>query len=1363
MPPDQGREERLPPHNPEAERSVLGSMLRDNHVIADVVQIVRTENFYKDAHQKIFQGILTLFDRGHPADLVTLADLLKEQQQIEDVGGYSYLGGLWEAAPTAANAEYYARIVRDKAIVRNLIHASNEVLRDAYDQAMPADELLEDAERKILDIAQMGITGQTYTLKEALAEAYDRIDTRNQREALSVSGIPTGFIDLDDKTAGFQNSELIIIAARPSVGKCLAFDSEIVLADGSVTTIEEAYRRRRARLLTLHDNWRFGLTEPSAFIDDGVKPVYRVTTRLGRRVECTLAHPFRTLHGWQKLSELKPGDHIAIPRCVSLFGQEPLRECEVKLLAYLIGDGGLTGGTPDFTNGNPRLRADFAEAVARFGAVKVREENSRGTRTPSLQVAGDPQVIAAHRHEFATRLRAAMQSRARSARSVALALGVSPGSLCLWQQAECVPKQQTFHNLCRVLAVQPEDLACHGYAAMARNSQNALTCWLEQHGLWGKDAHRKCIPPVIFRLPRSQMALFLNRLFATDGWATGMTGGNPQVGFGTVSERLARQVQHLLLRFGIIASLRRRTVRSKGSRREAWQLEITDQQAIRTFLAEIGMFGKEAALTRREQALRGRNHQTNQGKRKKERGKSKPDHFFLFPSSFFLPTLSRRRPLQFATPLSDASLLELGTSEVYWDKIVSIESVGPKQVYDLTIPETHNFVANDICVHNTAFALNLVRHVVVEEDLPVFFVSLEQSRIELAERLLCCQARVDSHKLRKGHLSSEDMQKLIEAGGVLRNAKLFIDDTPGQGMLRIAANARRLKLRHDIKLVVLDYLQLIDPDNRRDSRQEQVAAISRRLKFLARELRIPVVSLAQVNRASEDRQDHRPRLADLRESGCLAGDTLVTLADTGARVPIRSLAGRSGFRVWALDEGTLKLKAAEVSRAFATGRKPLYRLETRLGRVIRATGNHQFRTLCGWQRLDMLKVGDRIALPRMIPAGCARSFSQAQARLLGHLLGDGCTLPRHTIQYTTRDLDLARTVADLCRQVFGDRIRPRIKWERRWYQVYLPSTARLSHGRRNPIAEWLDRLGAFGFRAWEKRVPDLVFQQSTKTIAPFLGHLWATDGCIKAPRGKTRYPNIYYATSSERLARDVQSLLLRLPINAVLRPSNQGGQGRLQFHVMVMGHDDNLHFAAMVGAVGDSRSSALKECAEWIGGREANTNRDVVPREIWRLYAVPAMERNGITIRQMQRALGMACMGTRLYKQNVSRERLTRLVPAVGGDERLAALAASDVYWDAVRWIEPDGKEEVYDLTVPGPANFVANEMFVHNSIEQDADTVMILHRPEMYEPGQQEGTVEVIIAKQRNGPIGEVTLTFLKQFMRFENFAVAGPFGFDG
>ena len=153
------------------------------------------------------------------------------------------------------------------------------------------------------------------------------------------------------------------------------------------------------------------------------------------------------------------------------------------------------------------------------------------------------------------------------------------------------------------------------------------------------------------------------------------------------------------------------------------------------------------------------------------------------------------------------------------------------------------------------------------------FCSLEQSRIEIAERLMCSHGRVDSQKLRKGTLNSEELDRLVVAGGELINTgQLHIDDSPAQSMLRIAASARRLQLRQGLDLVVIDYLQLIDPESRRDPRQEQVAQISRRIKALARELKIPVIALAQVNRASEDRQDHRPRLADLRESGSIEQD-----------------------------------------------------------------------------------------------------------------------------------------------------------------------------------------------------------------------------------------------------------------------------------------------------------------------------------------------------------------------------------------------------------------------------------------------------------------------------------------------------------
>src|SRR5436309_14767473 len=138
MPPERELRDRLPPQSPEAEKSVLGSMLRDNGCIGDIVNVIRPDNFYSDAHQKICQAVYDLYDKGHPVDLVMLAEELNARGQLDDIGRHPYLASLWDAAPTAANAEYYARIVRDRSIVRNLIHVSTELLRDAYDQALPA-------------------------------------------------------------------------------------------------------------------------------------------------------------------------------------------------------------------------------------------------------------------------------------------------------------------------------------------------------------------------------------------------------------------------------------------------------------------------------------------------------------------------------------------------------------------------------------------------------------------------------------------------------------------------------------------------------------------------------------------------------------------------------------------------------------------------------------------------------------------------------------------------------------------------------------------------------------------------------------------------------------------------------------------------------------------------------------------------------------------------------------------------------------------------------------------------------------------------------------------------------------------------
>jgi replicative DNA helicase len=509
-----------------------------------------------------------------------------------------------------------------------------------------------------------------------------------------------------------------------------------------------------------------------------------------------------------------------------------------------------------------------------------------------------------------------------------------------------------------------------------------------------------------------------------------------------------------------------------------------------------------------------------------------------------------------------------------------------------------------------------------------------------------------------------------------------------------------------------------------------------------------------LSRAVEQRSDKRPVLSDLRESGCLAGDTLVTLGN-GRNIPIRELKGMDNFTIQALNPETYKLETMPVSRAFSTGVKPVFKLVTRLGREIRATGNHKFMTIDGWKRLDELEIGDHLATPRnLVVENREQTMSDAELALLGHLIGDGCTLPRHAIQYTTREKDLADIVADLAVKVFGEEVDPRISPEKQWYQVYLSSTRHHTHNVRSAVTEWLEELQAFGLRSYEKHMPAQVFEQPEHAIALFLRHLWATDGSIQLVKGVKVRPIAYYATSSERLAHDLQGLLLRIGINAILKRVSQNGKGRDQYHVIITGKADLEIFAETIGAVGEYKQGRLNEVKDWLRQHLANTNRDVIPNKIWRMHVVPSMQKIGLTTRQMQAEIETQYCGTGLYKQNVSRERASRVAQVVQSRE-LKALAESDIYWDTIVSITPDGKEQVYDLTVPGHHNFVANKIIVHNSLEQDADIVMFIYRPDQYEKDTvKQNVAEIIIAKHRNGPVGSVELVFRGALAKFENAA---------
>jgi replicative DNA helicase len=239
--------------------------------------------------------------------------------------------------------------------------------------------------------------------------------------------------------------------------------------------------------------------------------------------------------------------------------------------------------------------------------------------------------------------------------------------------------------------------------------------------------------------------------------------------------------------------------------------------------------------------------------------------------------LSRERLSSFAEVLDDSQLRELASSDVYWDRIESIELVGMEQVYDLTIPNTHNFVANDICVHNTAMALNAIWHAASEKKAPVAIFSLEMSKEQLVQRLISQTTRIPTQSLRSGNVKAEDWPKLLHGVAEVSKAPIWIDDTAGVSLMEMRAKTRRLASQlnaaggQPLSLIVVDYLQLMI-GNSRDNRQQEIAEISRGLKVLARDLDVPVLAIAQLSRAVEARHDKRPMLSDLRDSGAIEQD-----------------------------------------------------------------------------------------------------------------------------------------------------------------------------------------------------------------------------------------------------------------------------------------------------------------------------------------------------------------------------------------------------------------------------------------------------------------------------------------------------------
>ncbi len=656
-------------------------------------------------------------------------------------------------------------------------------------------------------------------------------------------------------------------------------------------------------------------------------------------------------------------------------------------------------------------------------------------------------------------------------------------------------------------------------------------------------------------------------------------------------------------------------------------------------------------------------------------------------------------------------------------------------------------VAGRPSMGKTALALNIAEHVALDQGLPVAVFSMEMGATQLAMRLLCSVGRLDQQRLRTGRLVDDDWPRLTSAIQKMQDAHLFIDETPALNALELRARARRLSRQCGrLGLVVVDYLQLMAAASSGENRATEISEISRSLKALAKELDCPVIALSQLNRSLEQRPNKRPVMSDLRE--CVTGDTLVLLAD-GRRLPIAQLVGTAPEVLAMSDEQ--KIVTAVTDRVWSVGRKTVFRLSLASGRTLRATSGHRVYSGTGWTRLSELEIGSRIALARTVPDQRPGSpWTEEQIILLGHLLGDGSYLSGQPMRYTSasaENLDAVTRAAE----AFGCHVSLH-PGRGNWQQLVISGNGNRWHPR--GVNAWLRQLGIFGQRSAEKHIPDEVFSLSNDQIALLLRHLWATDGSIHLRKpGQRGGPRVYFSTCSESLARDVSALLLRFGIIARIRCVRSAGKP--VWNVDVSGSEHQTIFVREIGAFGP-RVEPARRLEEHLhdSTRRADVNVDTMPQEVFSLVRASMQER-GVSQRKMAALRGTSYGGTAHFRFAPSRRMLADYADKLD-DDALRSLATSDLFWDRVTAIEPAGEEEVYDLTVPGPASWLADGIVCHNSgaIEQDADVILFIYRDEVYNPDSPDkGTAEIIIGKQRNGPIGTLRLTFAGQYTKFENF----------
>jgi len=707
--------ERLPPQDIPAERSVLGSMMLSKDAIADVVEVVLPEHFYRPSHQVIYSAIIELYGRGEPADVITVTDQLQKTAELDQVGGAGYVTELTADLPTSVNAAYHAGIVRGRAMLRRLTVAGARIQQMGYSGEGEVDDLVNLAQAEIFEATQERSSEDYLPLGDILEGALTEIETIANRGGEMI-GVPTGLRDLDQLTQGLQPGQFVLLAARPAIGKALALDTPIPTPDGWTTMGEVA----AGDLVIGGDGRPTRVLATTDVMHD--RPCYRVSFSDGSSILADEQHLWRTATRSPSQVPVRIGvsaEHASVP-------------------------------TTNYTSARP-IASGSPVAPALIDLARPADDGEVRT---TAELAATLRHGGWFNHSIPTCDALDLPTRT---------LPVAP------------------HLLGRMLAGDRAALDSAVSPERARAEQ-----------ILAQELPR--IPSDYLRASQQQRRALL----------AGLLHGHPEFA-GTGSLRLA--------------------LSGDGLADDVAELAATlGYQTARTTVSAA------AVPPQRRVAGKGSWH-----------------------------------------------ILDLSVTPRL---VVAVEPIASVPVRCIQVDRSDGmFLAHRAMVptHNSTLGLDVARHAAIKHGLTTVIFSLEMSRNEIIMRMLSAEMGIQLGHIRAGRMGEREWQKIASRQSELNDAPLFIDDSPNMTMTEIRAKCRRLKQRHDLRLIIVDYMQLMSSGKKVESRQQEVSEFSRAMKLLAKELEVPVIAMSQLNRGPEQRNDKKPMLSDLRESGSLEQDADVVL------------------------------------------------------------------------------------------------------------------------------------------------------------------------------------------------------------------------------------------------------------------------------------------------------------------------------------------------------------------------------------------------------------------------------------------------------------------------------------------------------